>query len=81
MNSLNGELDLDPYSSDESTEPGQQSRELMLPVWESTGDPNIDATLDLLLTLDDVNPVERIDIYESVHQQLHKRLSNISNGP
>lgn len=81
MSSASGELDLDQSGSDGLSESSDHSHELMLPVWEATGDPDIDATLDLLLTLDDVTPVERIEIYETVHQQLHKRLSHLSNGP
>lgn len=51
-----------------------------LPVWEPTGDPAVDAALDELASLDLHDRSEHIQIFESVHRQLHQRLSDLSSG-
>lgn len=57
------------------------NNELALPIWEPTGDSSIDSALDELTRLEELPPGERIAIYESVHQQLHQRLADLSTGP
>jgi hypothetical protein len=54
--------------------------ELILPVWEPTGDPTVDAALERLRELDDLDASEHIAIFESVHRQLHQRLSDLNAG-
>ena len=54
--------------------------ELVLPVWEPTGDPAVDAALDRLNELDDLDTSEHVAIFEAVHRQLHQRLSDLNAG-
>jgi len=54
--------------------------ELILPVWEPTGDPTVDAALEQLRQLDDLDASEHVAIFESVHRQLHQRLSDLNAG-
>ena len=54
--------------------------ELILPVWEPTGDPTVDAALERLRELDDLDASEHVAIFESVHRQLHQRLSVLNAG-
>lgn len=51
-----------------------------LPVWEPTGDLEVDAALDELALLDQRDRAEHIGIFESVHRRLHQRLSDLSSG-
>ncbi|CAB4965149.1 MAG: hypothetical protein F2840_13025 [Actinobacteria bacterium] len=54
--------------------------ELILPVWEPTGDQAVDAALERLNELDDLDASEHVAIFESVHRQLHQRLSDLNAG-
>jgi hypothetical protein len=54
--------------------------ELILPVWEPTGDPAVDAALERLNELDDLDASEHVAVFESVHRQLHQRLSDLNAG-
>ena len=54
--------------------------ELILPDWEPTGDPTVDAALERLRELDDLDASEHVAIFESVHRQLHQRLSDLNAG-
>ena len=54
--------------------------ELVLPVWEPTGDPAVDAALERLNELDDLDASEHVAVFESVHRQLHQRLSDLNAG-
>ncbi len=51
-----------------------------LPVWQPTGDPQVDAALAELASLDEHDRDEHIAIFESVHRRLHERLSDLSSG-
>ena len=51
--------------------------ELVLPVWEPTGDPAVDAALDELARLDDLGVTDQVGVYAAVHQALHTRLSDL----
>lgn len=53
---------------------------LTLPVWEPTGDAEVDAALEELATVDQSDSSEHIAIFESVHRRLHDRLSDLSSG-
>lgn len=54
--------------------------ELVLPVWEPTGDAAVDAALERLNELDDLDASEHVAVFESVHRQLHQRLSDLNAG-
>ena len=54
--------------------------ELVLPVWEPTGDAAVDAALERLNELDDLDASEHVAVFESVHRQLHQRLSDLHHG-
>ncbi len=54
--------------------------ELVLPVWEPTGDSAVDAALERLNELDDLDASEHVAVFESVHRQLHQRLSDLNAG-
>jgi hypothetical protein len=54
--------------------------ELVLPVWEPTGDPMVDAALERLNELDDLDASEHVAVFEAVHRQLHQRLSDLNAG-
>ena len=51
--------------------------ELVLPVWEPTGDPAVDAALDELARVDGLSTAEHVTVYAGVHQALHARLSDL----
>ena len=54
--------------------------DLVLAVWEPTGDSQVDAALEQLATLDDLDTSEHIAVFETVHRQLHQRLSDLNTG-
>jgi hypothetical protein len=51
---------------------------LVLPVWEPTGDHEVDTALEELATLDDLDIHEHTAVFTSVHGRLHQRLSDLS---
>lgn len=51
---------------------------LVLPVWEPTGDLQVDAALEVLATLDDLSIHDHAEVLASVHSSLHQRLTDIS---
>ena len=51
---------------------------LVLPVWEPTGDNEVDAALEELATLDDLDIHDHPAVFTSVHGRLHQRLSDLS---
>ncbi len=51
---------------------------LVLAVWEPTGDVDVDAALEELATLDDVEIHGHAAVFTSVHGRLHQRLSDLS---
>lgn len=54
---------------------------LELPVWEPTGDGDVDAALEQLRRLDDAELAEHVAVFTEVHAALHARLSGISGQP
>lgn len=54
---------------------------LALPVWEPTGDAEVDAALEQLRRLDDAELSEHVEVFAEVHSALHARLSGISGQP
>jgi len=51
---------------------------LVLAVWEPTGDPGVDAALEELATLDEIEIHDHAAVFTSVHGRLHQRLSDLS---
>lgn len=51
---------------------------LVLPVWEPTGDAQVDAALEILATLDELSVHDHAEVLTSVHSSLHQRLTDIS---
>lgn len=51
--------------------------ELVLPVWEPTGDPQVDAALDLLTTLDPDDVHQHAAVFDEIHQGLRGRLTDL----
>lgn len=51
---------------------------LVLPVWEPTGDAQVDAALEELATLDELAVHDHAEVLTSVHSGLHQRLTDIS---
>lgn len=51
---------------------------LVLAVWEPTGDAAVDATLEELATLDEIEIHGHAAVFTAVHGRLHQRLSDLS---
>lgn len=51
-----------------------------LPVWEPTGDPEVDAALEQLRLLDDAELADHVAVFTEVHAALHQRLSDIASS-
>lgn len=51
--------------------------ELVLPVWEPTGDAEVDAALDLLTTLDPDDVHQHAAVFDEIHQGLRSRLTDL----
>jgi len=51
--------------------------ELVLPVWEPTGEHRVDAALDLLTTLDPDDVATHAPVFDEVHQQLRNTLADL----
>lgn len=55
--------------------------ELVLEVWEPTGDPQVDSALEQLRSLDTTELGEHVEIFGSIHDQLRGRLTDLSDAP
>jgi len=53
--------------------------ELVLEVWEPTGDPVVDSALEDLRALDTAELGDQVEIYASIHDQLRARLTDLSD--
>lgn len=51
--------------------------ELVLAVWEPTGEPNVDAALDRLVDLDEDDVHQHAGVFEGIHAQLRATLSDL----
>lgn len=51
--------------------------ELLLPVWEPTGEPGVDAALDLLAQLDPDDVHEHAAVFDDIHQRLRATLTDL----
>ncbi len=54
--------------------------ELVLEVWEPTGDPQVDSALEDLRALDSAQLGEHVEIFSSIHDQLRGRLTDLSDA-
>lgn len=86
---MEGSIDgLDRSEVDEGLDPGEpevlvlqeQAIALELPVWEPTGDPEVDAALDELTSLGNLSLAEHAPVFDGVYRRLHGRLSNLAAG-
>lgn len=50
---------------------------LTLPVWEPTGEPRVDAALDLLTLLDVDDVSAHAEVFSDVHDQLRSALTDL----
>lgn len=53
--------------------------ELVLEVWEPTGDAIVDSALEDLRALDTADLSEHVEIFTSIHDQLRGRLTDLSD--
>ena len=51
--------------------------ELRLPVWEPTGEPGVDAALDLLSQLDPDDVHQHAGVFDDIHQRLRATLTDL----
>ena len=49
--------------------------ETTLPVWEPTGEPRVDAALELLVMAEEVPAHEQADVYADMHDRLRQALT------
>ena len=55
-------------------------QELVLAVWEPTGEPRVDAALDLLATLDPDDVHQHAAVFDDIHQQLRSTLTDLDSA-
>lgn len=53
--------------------------ELVLEVWEPTGDASVDSALEDLRGLDTAELGDHVEIFTSIHDQLRTRLTDLSD--
>jgi hypothetical protein len=75
------ELIVEPHDDDNDDRDGvmvleEVESELVLMVWEPTGEPRVDDALDLLATLDVDSVHQHAAVYSEIHEQLRSTLSN-----
>lgn len=51
--------------------------DLVLPVWEPTGEPGVDAALDLLAQLDPDDVHQHAAVFDGIHQRLRATLTDL----
>ena len=54
--------------------------ELVLAVWEPTGEPRVDAALDLLAILDPDDVHQHAAVFDDIHQQLRATLTDLDSA-
>lgn len=57
-----------------------QEAQTELPVWEPTGDAEVDAAIALLSQLDDTDLSGHVETFGQVHRQLRQRLTDVASG-
>lgn len=55
----------------------QQAVEPTLPVWQPTGEPRVDAAMELLVTLDPDDVSGHAEVLDEVHQRLRAALMDL----
>ena len=55
-------------------------QELVLAVWEPTGEPRVGAALDLLTTLDPDDVHQHAAVFDDIHQQLRATLTDLDTA-
>lgn len=55
----------------------QQATEPTLPVWQPTGEPRVDAAMDLLVTLDPDDVSGHAAVLDEVHERLRAALMDL----
>lgn len=55
-------------------------QELVLAVWEPTGEPRVDTALDLLTTLDPDDVHQHAAVFDEIHQQLRATLTDLDTA-
>ena len=58
----------------------QQPVLLQLPIWEPTGDPEVDGALADMSALDAADLSEHAPVFDQVYRRLHGRLSGLSSS-
>ncbi|MDQ5973942.1 MAG: hypothetical protein QG661_1151 [Actinomycetota bacterium] len=71
--------DIDPLD-DELVLLEEVEDELVLPVWEPTGEPRVDAALDALSGLDPDDVHSHAAVFDDVHQQLRSALTDLDTA-
>lgn len=59
----------------------EHDAELVLPVWEPTGEPRVDAALDLITLLDPDDVHAHAAVFDDIHQQLRATLTDLDTAP
>lgn len=72
MSDLNPDLEDDEVLLLEEAE-----GDLVLPVWEPTGEPGVDAALDLLAQLDPDDVHQHAAVFDDIHQRLRATLTDL----
>ena len=57
-----------------------EETQIELPVWEPTGDAEVDAAIALLSGLDDADLAGHDETFAQVHRQLRQRLTDVASG-
>ena len=58
----------------------EHDSELVLPVWEPTGEPRVDAALDLITLLDPDDVHAHAAVFTEIHQQLRATLTDLDTA-
>ena len=53
--------------------------ELVLAVWEPTGDAAVDTALEELAKLDDLAIADHVEVFSGIHSALHARLVDLES--
>jgi hypothetical protein len=58
-----------------------EEEDLVLPVWEPTGEPGVDAALDRLVELDPEDVHQHAAVFDDVHRSLRATLTDLEPSP
>jgi len=71
-----GEVDPDDEVDEDLMVLDEVDDELVLPMWEPTGEERVDEALELLSTLDVEDVHQHAPVYAEIHEKLRATLSN-----